>query len=565
MVFYRPGRPTLCLWAVLITLAVAISSPGQAQTIIGMGTENPNPNAVLELVPENSNQGFLAPRLTSVQRTASSFIDKLTDTDNGLLVFDTDQGAFFYWYQGAWQRGISGDRGGADPDPVNHSTTWFTGAAAPSNIPASEGDFYINETSGDVYKFSNASFSIIGSLATSTDANRTQNLSSVLQQNNSAAQQKITDLGNPTDPGDAVTKEYVDAQVGAINVANDDNQTLTEVLAEGNDASGNNISNLADPSAPQDAATKKYVDDEIDGLVPLFGTDNQELTFNETTKILSIERGSNEVDLSSLDGGTPTLPNGQLFIGNSSSQATPVTISGDITIAADGTVTISNASISTDRLQNNAVTADKLANNAVVTSKIANDAVDRRKIDANVAGNGLSQAGNGSLQVNLGGDVVTTGNNLSVVKLRGNEIAPITPSNNQVLQWDDGNAQWTPADLPPGGGGGDQQWYEGTDDPNITNPSGSQNGDYYYRTAPVGGEKVYRKVAGSWEELGGFTNTSNLNVNGTGYSYRTPWLYTGSIKPDDQPINFGQLGDMYYDDNEEKMYFKVKNDEWKGL
>jgi len=39
-----------------------------------------------------------------------------------------------------------------------------------------------------------------------------------------------------------------------------DDQTLTEVLAESNDAGNNNISNLADPVDNQDAVTKAYID-----------------------------------------------------------------------------------------------------------------------------------------------------------------------------------------------------------------------------------------------------------------------------------------------------------------
>ena len=611
--------------ALLVAVGLSASTPhvGQAQTIIGMGTDNPNPNAVLELVPENANQGFLAPRLTSAQRNASSFTTRLTNADNGLLVFDTEEGQFFYWYRGEWQRGVSNGQGGSQP--INPGTTWYTGTTEPRGINASEGDFYINESTGEVYKFSGSSFAIIGSLGESVNAGRTPDLSSVLQQNNSAARQKITDLDDPTDPDDAATKGYVDQLVGRTPPIVDlDNQSLSDVLAEGNDANNNKIVNLDDPDNPQDAATKSYVDSQpsildtdnqslsevlnegndadqikisnlehpsddrdaatkfyVDQQLPLIGdsddqtldevlgedndagdqritgladpadaqdaatkqyvdtqigtitpsitdTDDQtlsevltlgndannqqitnlsdptadqhaatkkyvdgknrvsDLTFNDANNRLTLtEDGINhEVDLSDLqDGGAPaTLPEGAIYLGDNADQPQPVTISGDIEIAANGTVTIKNARIT--------------------TVKIAPDAVTKDKINADVAGAGLSQAGDGSLQVNLGGDVTTNGSDLTVTGLQGKAVDTSNPENDQVLMWI--NSKWTPSPLPPGGGGGDRQWYDGINNPNTVNPTGSQNGDYYYRTAPDNEEKVYRKVGGNWEELGGF-------------------------------------------------------------
>src|SRR5690606_37475418 len=82
-------------------LILCINAHGQ--TIVGMGTDNPNPNAVLELVSKHQNQGFLMPRLTTSQRNASSFTALLSSKDNGLLVFDTDEGLFYYWYKDKWQ------------------------------------------------------------------------------------------------------------------------------------------------------------------------------------------------------------------------------------------------------------------------------------------------------------------------------------------------------------------------------------------------------------------------------------------------------------------------------
>ena len=243
---------------------------GRSQTVIGMGTDQPNPNAVLELVPENGNQGFLAPRLTSAQRTSSSFINKLTDADNGLLVFDVDQGAFFYWYRNEWQSGVDDNPGSGDL--ISHGTTWFTGSTAPTAIQADEGDFYINEATGEVYKFDNNSFGVIGTIKASASNSQPQDLSSVLQQSSSASKQKITDLGDPTNPSDAATKDYVDTQVGSVVDTDTDEQNLKDVLTRGNSAEANTISNLADPINDQDAATKKYVDQQLPLIVD---SDNQ--------------------------------------------------------------------------------------------------------------------------------------------------------------------------------------------------------------------------------------------------------------------------------------------------
>ena len=460
--------------ALLMAVGLSAGTPliGQAQTIIGMGTDTPNPNAVLELVPENGNQGFLAPRLTSAQRNASSFTTKLTDADNGLLVFDTDQGAFFYWYQGEWHQGISNNQG--SPNPISQGTTWYTGTTEPRGINAHEGDFYINESTGEVYKFSNLSFAIIGSLGESSAPSQTPNLSTVLQQDNSAAQQKITNLAEPTEADDAATKDYVDQLVGRTPPIVDlDNQSLSNVLGVSNDANRNKIINLDHPDNPRDAATKFYVDQRV----PLVGgQDNQELSFNETTKKLGIERGG-EVDLSSLDDGVAALPENQIFIGNTSSQATPVTITGDITIAANGAVTIQNARIT--------------------TAKIADDAVTKDKISADVAGAGLSQAGDGSLQVDLTGDVTTSGNNLSIIKLQGNDVATTNPLLGQVITWD--GAKWIPADVPPTGGG--------STTPTISTGSGTpQNGEGKIGDIYIGDEDtVYIKInkdgAGEWLEV----------------------------------------------------------------
>jgi len=90
----------------LTLLAVSVlgylSSDGQNS--VGVNTNTPNVNSVLELVSPNSNQGFLVPRLTTFQRTSMAI--SLAVNDNGLMVYDTDQNLFYYWNNNTWIPGL---------------------------------------------------------------------------------------------------------------------------------------------------------------------------------------------------------------------------------------------------------------------------------------------------------------------------------------------------------------------------------------------------------------------------------------------------------------------------
>ncbi len=61
----------------------------QAQNNVGIGTLTPSTDAILELF--SNDKGFLAPRVTSVERAT------IPANSSGLLVFDTDENKFFYW------------------------------------------------------------------------------------------------------------------------------------------------------------------------------------------------------------------------------------------------------------------------------------------------------------------------------------------------------------------------------------------------------------------------------------------------------------------------------------
>ena len=82
----------------------------------------------------------------------------------------------------------------------------------------------------------------------------TPTLQSVLAENNSANNQQIKDLQDPTDAQDAVTKAYVDTEI------DNSEQDIEQVLTQGNDANGLQLKGIADPTDEQDAVTKAYAD-----------------------------------------------------------------------------------------------------------------------------------------------------------------------------------------------------------------------------------------------------------------------------------------------------------------
>ncbi len=73
--------------ALALCFVAATSLVTAQENSVGINTDgNLNPNAVLELVSPNSNQGFLVPRITTSERNNMS----LSAIDNGLMVFDVD-------------------------------------------------------------------------------------------------------------------------------------------------------------------------------------------------------------------------------------------------------------------------------------------------------------------------------------------------------------------------------------------------------------------------------------------------------------------------------------------
>ncbi|QNJ97775.1 hypothetical protein [Constantimarinum furrinae] len=75
--------------AMALFLIVALSSSSLINAQVGIGTTSPDPTSILDI--SSTTQGMLAPRMTTTQRSA------ISTPANGLLVFDTDLKAFYYY------------------------------------------------------------------------------------------------------------------------------------------------------------------------------------------------------------------------------------------------------------------------------------------------------------------------------------------------------------------------------------------------------------------------------------------------------------------------------------
>ncbi|MCB0501526.1 MAG: tail fiber domain-containing protein [Bacteroidetes bacterium] len=84
----------LLILGLLITLNY---SPVRAQSI-GIGTDYPNPNAILDV--KSTERGVLLPRLTTIQRNSN--LGSLTLADEGLLIYNTTDLQFNYWDGSQW-------------------------------------------------------------------------------------------------------------------------------------------------------------------------------------------------------------------------------------------------------------------------------------------------------------------------------------------------------------------------------------------------------------------------------------------------------------------------------
>ncbi len=200
-----------------LVIATILFAQIHAQNSVSIGTEEINPNAVLQLVSQNNDQGFLITRLTTTQREAMP----LNANDNGMLVFDSDIGSFYYWHSGIWF-------------PLTSSASVHIEGIGATRVLGT---------------FPN--LQIYSSAADTLPTNELQNLSSMKTGN-----EVTMYISN----GDEATFNIDDADADSLNEL----QNIQEVLQTGNDAGGGlTITGLPAPVQDDDAVNKSYVDSRL--------------------------------------------------------------------------------------------------------------------------------------------------------------------------------------------------------------------------------------------------------------------------------------------------------------
>jgi trimeric autotransporter adhesin len=154
-------RHVLFVGCLLFTFCGALA---QNKTL-GVGVGSPNANAALHVESPTLNQGFIMPRLTTAQRTATSFLSALGVADDGLMVYDTDDKTVFIWDGAQWKTAASDATGGAGKFVVNNINSTEPGlwVETNSNQPLSTPIYGLNTGTGDpagVFRINNAASNV---------------------------------------------------------------------------------------------------------------------------------------------------------------------------------------------------------------------------------------------------------------------------------------------------------------------------------------------------------------------------------------------------------------------
>ncbi|MEM6736768.1 MAG: hypothetical protein AAF620_11940, partial [Bacteroidota bacterium] len=372
----------------ILALIVSLKSVGQENSV-GINTNTPNSNAVLDLMSPNLNQGFLVPRLPRIRRNAMN--PNLTSLENGLIVFDTDDDRFYHWVDTDWVAGLgvlSSSTGGGDLQG-EFPNLFIRSQAITSNKLA--------ESAVSTQKILN------GAITTNKISDNAITTDKVVD--GAITGEKLETLTSIT-PGTTFGSSFTVLQISLDNKGRVVGLSETGILI-----TSENIENLSLQN--EDIANQTITISKID---PDDNT-NRVLAINSAGQIFWEDRSS---------FATSALISNNIYIGNAQNKAENKPIGGDIYAINTGTIadfqinasavatdeildeTINASDIGTDAVDSDeivseAVGTEEIANGSIQTIDVSNDAVTKEKINEDVAGLGLSKnPTNASLQINLG-------------------------------------------------------------------------------------------------------------------------------------------------------------------
>ncbi|GJM62949.1 hypothetical protein [Persicobacter diffluens] len=456
-----------------------LSPPALAQNSVGIGTNTPNQRAILHLNAPNGDQGILIPQMTTSQRMQANF----SDNENGMLVYDFEEGQFFFWHGGNWypllkefKADAGGDLEGIFPNPIIKNDAVTNAKIIDNAITTAK------LTDGAVIN-SKLADDAIDNAKIQSDAIATENI-----QDFAITIDKITDGAvQTTKIADAAisTAKLNDQAVSSIKIAN--NSILNEDISTSAAITDNKLATISTAGKVANTATTATSANTPSAIVSRdtngdfiannisANTFSGNLTGDVSGDILGNASTASALE-SPVNVNFTGEVNGILSTFDGSTDAiVPVTINNDaITNAkilndAITTNKISDGGVMTSDIADVAVTTIKIQNAAVTNTKIAGDAVesshilDGTIIAGDIAGNAINSAhitdgtvqasdiGTGEINNTLiANDAVTTAKmidgSVTTEKIADGTIMPadLNPQgNDKVLATDNlGNVSW---------------------------------------------------------------------------------------------------------------------------
>lgn len=133
-----------------LLFAILFSSQIFGQDGIGIGTTTVDPDAILDV--SSTSKGIYIPRVSTSDRMTISPSDDTTPPNPGLMVFDTDENAFYFHNGSKWCRMIDNDytqnQVGNGPVPQGGIIMW-SGSTIPQGWALCNGRWYNPEDNTD--------------------------------------------------------------------------------------------------------------------------------------------------------------------------------------------------------------------------------------------------------------------------------------------------------------------------------------------------------------------------------------------------------------------------------